>query len=235
MLLTVQNLSAILLVPEATVYRWVEERGLPAFQVNGRLRANPVQVLEWATEKRVPMRSEGISLATNVDYDSAGRRPNIDPGLEEALRRGGVHHGLRGDSAREILEWMVARLPSTCQVNREDLMQLLLQREAQGTTYVAEGVAVPHPRCPVIDPSQPPTLMIATLAQPLAWGPEGENAEVLCLLLSPNVRAHLHLVSKLVGAIPQTHFRDLLRKHSPLEDVCSCFSPAARAPSYAAT
>lgn len=236
MLLTIDSLSQMLQVPEDTVCRWVRERGLPAVPVNGKLRANPMQVLEWATELRIPVRTESLLTppdgAIAVPRTAAGLAAEPCPG--QALRRGGVLYGVPGRTRSAVLRAIAAKLPATVRIDRDELVQLLEEREVQANTYLADGVALPHPRFPVIDPSQPPTLVLAVPAEAPAWGPHGEPAEVVCLLLSPNVRTHLLLVSRIAAA--QADLRELLRKHAPLEKLCRALTvaPASTAPLSAA-
>ena len=50
---TVRDAAQLLGVPEKTVYRWVEERGLPVHRVHGQFRFNRAELLEWATSRGV--------------------------------------------------------------------------------------------------------------------------------------------------------------------------------------
>ena len=55
MKLTPADAAALLDVDESTVYRWIEEREMPAERIAGRTFLNRAAVLEWATENRVPV------------------------------------------------------------------------------------------------------------------------------------------------------------------------------------
>lgn len=58
MQLTVREVGQFVSVPDATVTRWVEQRGLPAHPVAGRYRFNRAEVLEWATANQVRVSAE---------------------------------------------------------------------------------------------------------------------------------------------------------------------------------
>ena len=44
MLLSVRDLSAILQVPEATVYRWIKQEVIPVYRINEQLRFNRAEL-----------------------------------------------------------------------------------------------------------------------------------------------------------------------------------------------
>ena len=53
MQLTVREVSKVLDVSEATVNRWIKQRGLPAHHVAGQYRFNRAELLEWATAQGI--------------------------------------------------------------------------------------------------------------------------------------------------------------------------------------
>ncbi|MCK7470163.1 MAG: helix-turn-helix domain-containing protein [Desulfomicrobium escambiense] len=51
--MSVREAASRLGVSENTIYRWVEERGLPAYRVNESYRFNAAELLEWANSNPV--------------------------------------------------------------------------------------------------------------------------------------------------------------------------------------
>jgi excisionase family DNA binding protein len=60
-------------VSEKTIYRWVEQKGLPAFRINKQYRFNQAELLEWAAAGRT-----NISLELLREPESASL-PLPDP------------------------------------------------------------------------------------------------------------------------------------------------------------
>ena len=111
MLLSVRDLSAILQVPESTVYRWIRDRGLPAREVSGHARAHPVDLLEWLADHPVAVDPRALptdALASGV------------PSLEAAIAAGGIYEDISGttraDALTEAGNAQTSPLPSLAQI-----------------------------------------------------------------------------------------------------------------------
>lgn len=209
MQLTVRDVAAALKVSENTVHRWITDRNLPAQQVNGQYRFNSVQLLEWATLNRLELgplafRNGGSAL----------------PRLDDALSAGGVLGSLPGTDKAGVLRALVQSLPLPESVDRDDLLQLFSARESSGSTAVGEGLAVPHPRQPLVMPGRPPSMTICYLAHPVDFGAaDRQPVHTLFALLSPTVRAHLHLLARLIHALRDPDFRESLRHRASAEEM----------------
>ncbi len=65
--------------------------------------------------------------------------------LEDVLEKDSVIESLDGTEKREVLEEMVAGLCSVVSgLNKEELLEVLLEREKLGSTGIGYGVAIPH-------------------------------------------------------------------------------------------
>src|SRR4051812_39651073 len=112
MQLTVRDIAAVLKVSEATVYRWIETRGLPAHEVNGHYRANQVQLLEWIARYPVPVSPQVFQA------DAAEEQPRLDV----VLAAGGIYHDVPGDERTDVLAEVVRLLPVTDADARDELL-----------------------------------------------------------------------------------------------------------------
>jgi len=205
MLLTVRDVSTMLRVPEPTVYRWVQEKGLPVQQVNGHQRLNPVHLLEWLAENHIP-------ITGDVFPPGNGAIPRLD----RAIESGGVHWNVPGSTPTEVLVAIVDRLPVLPEVSREDLLALLRSREAVGSTYLESGFAIPHPRYPLCQTMVTPTLAVCHLATPIVWEP-GKTVLTVFTLIAPTPRTHLRLLAKLMFALSNSAFRDVIAHKASAE------------------
>ena len=52
MKLSVRDAAVLLNVTEKTIYRWIKQGVIPAYQINDQYRFNRAELLEWATSAR---------------------------------------------------------------------------------------------------------------------------------------------------------------------------------------
>jgi PTS system nitrogen regulatory IIA component len=209
--LTVRDVADTLQVSENTVYRWVNEKNLPAQQVNGQYRFNRVQLLEWAALHHVEMGPGAFR---------PGGPGTALPRLDDALRAGQVIEGLPGADKPGVLRALVEALNLPPGLDRDDLLQLFLGRESLGSTGIGGGIALPHPRYPIVNPGRPPSVSICYLAQAIDFGAlDRRPVHTLFTLLSPTPRAHLHVLSRLLYALRDPAFRDAIGRKAPAAEI----------------
>ena len=208
MLLTVRDVAQVLHVEENTVERWATESGLPAMRIGGQYRFNRTELLEWATIRQMAIDPEVFHLSEGEPDETAG--------LADALERGGIRRAVAAEQ-RAALEEVVAgfSLPGSC--DREELRQLIAARGAATWTFIGHGIAVPHPRYPVVMPIDKPLLQLCFLDWKIQLGESAQaSVDTLFVLLSPTVRTHLTLTALLCGALADGRFSDVVtRKASP--------------------
>lgn len=212
MQLTVKEVARLLSVSERQVYRWMEKEDLPVHKVGGTYRLNRTELLEWATTRNIKISPEIFQLP-----DENGERL---PTLSEALRAGGIHYGIPGADKTAILKEIVKKLPLTKNAERELLLGALLAREALGTTALGGGIAIPHVRNPIVASVKKPAILLCFLENPIDFGAlDGAPVRVLFTMVSPTVRIHLHLLSKLAFMFGRTNLRQVLARAGKPEEI----------------
>jgi PTS system nitrogen regulatory IIA component len=207
MTLTVRDASRLLNVSEKTLYRWIAERGLPAQRIGDHYRLNRAELLEWATSNRV-----NASPDLFGEPDEAGLPL---PTLEEALAEGGVYYRLEGGDRDEVLRSLVAVLRLPEGTDPAFLFEVLRARERLASTAIGGGIAIPHPRHPLVLHVSRPSVTLCFLERPVDYGAlDREPVSALFTILSPTVRAHLHLLSVLGFALQQPSFRRAIEKQA---------------------
>jgi nitrogen PTS system EIIA component len=203
MLMKASEVAALLKTDESKVLKWIKKDKLPATLVNGSYRINRVDLLEWATDHSIKVPPE-LFEATQADIHY--------PSLSEALEAGGVHCGVPGADKLSVLRSVVNLLKLPPQMDPEFLLQVLLAREALGTTAIGNGIAIPHVRNPILLQNRPtPAITLCFLANPIDFGAlDGEPVRMLFMLTSPTVKVHLHLLSRLSYALHDPQFRATL-------------------------
>lgn len=212
MQLTVKDVAGLLRVSEKTVYRWIDHRRLPGYRLSGQYRFNRAELLEWATSSRV-------NVSPKIFEEAPAHAANL-PRLSDAIQSGGVHYRLCGADKATVLRNVVDVLRLPEEVDREFLLRVLLAREAMEPTAIGEGIAVPHVRNPVVLHVPKPTVALCFLEQPVDFGAlDGQPVHTLFTLISPTLKAHLHLLSRLTFALRDASFRRLLARQGSRDEL----------------
>lgn len=202
MQLTVRDAARHLGVAEQVLIRWAERGELPAQYVDGQYRFNRVELLEWAAQHTLPVSPEILE-------EPGTRSPRIL--LSSALRAGGVHPAVPGTDREGVLRAVVERLPLPPGVDRALLLDTLLAREKLGSTALGGGIAIPHPRDPIVLRVRAPLLAACYLAAPADFAaPDGRPVDTLFVMVTPSVRDHLHLLAALASALRDPVLRERL-------------------------
>jgi nitrogen PTS system EIIA component len=205
--LSVRKAAALLGVSENTIYRWSDERQIPAYRVNESYRFNHAELLEWANSHQVHPPASLIEEAEDAPTAFA---------LEDALRAGGVFDGIKGHDGPSALKSVVASMPLPEDVNRE----------SAGSTGIGDGVAIPHARNPIVMHILRPLVSLCYLEQPIDFGAiDGKPVHTLFTIVSPTIKTHLGLLSRLAFALRDATFAQTVARRSQREAV---FSEARR-------
>ena len=106
------------------------------------------------------------------------------------------------------------------EVDREFLYQILLARENLGSTGIGDGIAIPHVRNPIVLHITQPMITLCFLEHPINFGAlDGEPVDTLFTLISPTVRTHLQLLSRLGFVLQNPAFKDALKKKLPSDKI----------------
>jgi nitrogen PTS system EIIA component len=212
MRLTVRDAAKLLEVSEKTVYRWINQRTIPACLINGQYRFNRAELLEWATSRRIKV------SADLFDEPESGGAPC--PGLAEALEVGGVYYRVAGEDRESALRAVVEIMRLPDEVDRDFLLRVLIAREALGSTGFGEGIAAPHARNPIVLHVPRPSITLCFLERAIDFGAlDGRPVRVLFVVISPTIRAHLYLMSHLAFALRDAGFKDAILREASRDEI----------------
>jgi PTS system nitrogen regulatory IIA component len=191
---------------EREVLRLVREGTLPACRIHDQYLFNPVELQVWGAERNHKLAADFIP--------PAGESPQM-LSLAGAIERGGVHYDIAGSTRNEVLE-AVAHLPGVpAHVDRGLLAEVLRSREGLASTGIGGGIALPHPRDPVVLHVETPIVLLCLLARDIDFKAiDGQPVRVLFTLLSPTIPLHLGLLSRLAHALHDDVLCQLLAERS---------------------
>ncbi|MFP4476003.1 MAG: PTS sugar transporter subunit IIA [Desulfatibacillaceae bacterium] len=211
MKITAEQAASFLRVPVTTVERWVRQGSIPVRRRGGRILFEKEDLENWARDRKLL-----------VDRQPAAGTPASAPentSLSAAITQGGVHYGIKGGDMGAVLADMTRRLEYPPEY-REELLVRLLEREEMSSTGIGKGVAMPHPRAPVAGTEERAAIVTFFPDTPLDWNAiDDQPVFVLFLLLSPTIRAHLNMLSRLAFCLRDDTFVEFLRSGPWVEEL----------------
>lgn len=209
----VKEAARLLGVSEKTIYRWIKDDRLPAYRINEQHRFNRAELLEWATARRI-----NVSPEIFGEGGETARAPL--PGIADALVEGGIHYRVAGTDKASVLAAVVELMRLPDEVDRKFLLQVLLVRESLGSTGVGDGIAIPHVRNPIVMHIPKPTVTLCFLEHEIDFDAIDEKpVSTLFTIVSPTVRSHLHLLSRLAFKLRDVEFRRILARQGSRDEI----------------
>jgi PTS system nitrogen regulatory IIA component len=220
--LSVKDVARLLAVSEQTIYRWIKQENIPSYRINEQCRFNRAEILEWATSRRIQ-----LSPAILMEVDTGSSQL---PTLVEAMKAGGIAYRVGGTDKASVLRAVVDVIHLPEKVDRDFLFQVLLARETLGSTGIGDGIAIPHVRNPIVLHISKPTISLCFLEQAINFGAlDGDPVDILFTLISPTVRTHLHLLSRLGFVLRNPAFKAALKKRVACDELLDHLATAEAA------
>lgn len=191
-------------LPLGTLDRWIRQGSIPVRRRGEDGIFDETALRKWA-------RKHHLSFARDREADPLEPETREDA-LLTAMRRGGVFHGLAGDDVASVLASAVQVVPLLQETTRGVLYDRLLEREELTSTGIGNGVAIPHPRSPVIGETDEAVITSCFLERPVDFAAiDDKPVFILFLLMSPSVKIHLQLLSRLAFCVRHRAFVDFLK------------------------
>lgn len=211
MQLNVREVARILDVSEKTIYRWIKQGVIPAYRVQDQYRIHRAELLEWVTRRKIKV-SEEIFQEPEANGET--------PGLAAALEAGGIFYRVDGRDKETVLREVVDSMRVPDGVDRNFLYQVIMAREKMCSTAVGDGIAIPHPRSPLVLHVERPAMNLSFLEHPVEFGAiDKQPVRVLFTLVSPTVRGHLAMLSRLSYAIHDRKFKEVILMPGTREEI----------------
>ncbi|GHV87762.1 hypothetical protein AGMMS50267_01220 [Spirochaetia bacterium] len=142
-----------------------------------------------------------------------------ETGLTTLITRGGVYYQVPGTNPRDLITNLVERLNPVA-VDRDALLKAALEREALMTTAIGHGIALPHPRNPLISSAGDQFVAVAFLEKPVDWQAlDGEPVHTALLIVSSSAKLHLHTLSRINYFCQREQFRAFLANRPSPEEI----------------
>ncbi|MDR1587112.1 MAG: PTS sugar transporter subunit IIA [Treponema sp.] len=152
---------------------------------------------------------------------------NNETSLSALLERGGVYHNIPGVNPREILTALIAALPDFPALDKTQLLKAVLEREALMPTGLGRGIALPHPRSPMLGIGGKPFMAVAFPALPLDWEAlDGKEIGTVILIVSASSKQHLNTLSKVIFLCQQENIYPLFEAKASGKEIIAALKEA---------
>ena len=127
---------------------------------------------------------------------------------------------LRSRTKKEVLEELTGALVNCkANLNKEALVEVLLERERLGSTGIGDGIAIPHGKIQDLDEL---ILSFGRSSQGIEFDSmDGRPTHLFFLLIAPENSAGIHLraLAKISRLLKSTHFRQRLLAAGTIEEI----------------
>ena len=145
----------------------------------------------------------------------------IEQSLADLIERGGIYYNVPGINQKDLLANAIDLLPSIPSLDQGNLLREILDREALMSTGIGRGIALPHPRSPILEKFHTdPLVAVVFPVQPVDWNtPDGSKVHTLFMLVSSSAKQHLNALSKINFLCQQEKFSSLIKARSSKEAI----------------
>lgn len=127
---------------------------------------------------------------------------------------------LRSRTKKEVLEELTGALVNCkANLNKEALVEVLLERERLGSTGIGDGIAIPHGKIQDLDEL---ILSFGRSSQGIEFDSmDGRPTHLFFLLIAPENSAGIHLraLAKISRLLKSAHFRQRLLAAGTIEEI----------------
>lgn len=211
--LDIKDIVQLLGISKEEVYELVREKRIPCYRINNRYRFAVSEIREWVLKNHVSVTDKILNLE---------RENRASISLVSLLRRGGLHYGVGGATVAEVIRNAVDLIALPQGMKKDDVVSHLIQREAMMPTAIGRGLAIPHPRTPIITRIEDESLALCFLKNDIDYKAiDGTLVRTIFVLLSAQPSRHLEILSKISFLCQQDEFVTLLDRRAQSEDILS--------------
>jgi PTS system nitrogen regulatory IIA component len=197
------ELSEYLGVVPDTIERWVRQGKLPVSKRGAEYRFRMKELEKWASKHNISL---DMSKKKKLEKKILAQEKNDIISLSTAVQNGGVYFDIQGKNVQDVLSSAVKNISQVPDEFKSELVRRLVERENALSTGIGNGIAIPHPREQVAYLSHP-MVCVCFPKFPVDYNAlDHQPVFVLFLILCPDLKVHLHLLSSLAYCLRDREF-----------------------------
>lgn len=196
---SLEEVVSYLHLSKSDVDRLVREKEIPYEQRGGRIVFQKKEVDAWASQRIL-----GLTANRLTDYHKASSAKFHDLSKQHAIMPELIHADfiettLISKTKASLMRDMVDFAEKTgLVVYPKDLLESLRERERLGTTALAGGIALLHPKNHEPYLFEDSFIVMGRSVQPIPFGaPDGATTDLFFLVCCQDDRIHLHVLARL--------------------------------------
>ncbi len=208
--LKIKDIVDLLQVSEKTVYRWIKDKKIPCYRINHQYRFNRAEINEWILSSKIELSSSLINFAVIRHEDN----------LAGLLEKGGIISNVQGANVKDVLKNAIEKIVTPANLSKDEILSALINREELMPTAIGKGIAIPHPRNPIITDAKNASVSVCFLENTVDFGAlDNQPVHTLFILLTANPRMHLEVLSKISYLCQSDFFLTMLKERSTKENI----------------
>jgi PTS system nitrogen regulatory IIA component len=208
--LKIKDIVELLQVTEKTVYRWIKDNKIPCYRINHQYRFNRAEINEWILSNKIELSPSLLDISISEKQDN----------LATLIEKGGILTNVSGETVAEVLRNAVETINTPSNKSKEVILSALLSREELMPTAIGKGIAIPHPRNPIITDIKSASVSICYLEKPVDFGSlDNQPVRTLFILLTASPKMHLAILSKISYLCSNESFLEMLEKRYSKENI----------------
>ncbi len=202
--LKIKDIVNLFQVSEKTVYRWIKDQKIPCYRINHQYRFNRAEINEWILSNKIELSPSLINLAASQSSEI----------LSKLIENGGIISLDAAENVKDVLRIALEKINTPRNLSKEEILNALLSREELMPTAIGNGIAIPHPRTPIVTDVNNASISICYLAKPLEFGAlDKQPVHTLFVLFTASPKMHLNVLSKLSYLCQDKAFLEILKDH----------------------
>lgn len=216
--LTIKDISLLLMISEKEINGLVKKKDIPCQIIQDKVFFSKQQIVEWALTRNIPI---------NVSNHKQMEEYHVKA-LSAVLDQNSFYYDC--DFSKETyIEQMVNLVDLEINVDKSIIVQLLKSREELMSTAVGNGIALPHPRIPLMVGRDKPLLVFFFLKNPLDLDSIDEKpVHTIILLISQTIKQHLSLLAHLSFLLLQDTMKTALMDRLEYKEILGIISSIER-------
>jgi len=204
------QLEELLKLSKIEIDKLIAEKKIPVYLVEDEYRCNRAELKAWLLENNIMVDDRLLAFEDEA-------RPIS---LTSLIARGGIFNNVAGRTAFEVIKNAVGLLTLPFELSRDKLILNFLEREELLPTAIGQGIALPHPREPLLTDPADQAVAICFLQQPIDFKAlDGQKVHTMFVILSASQSAHLDILARLSFLCHDEHFVDLLRRRASRHEI----------------
>lgn len=224
----VDSLATYLHLTPTQVLRLASRDKIPGRRVGGEWRFSQAEIHHWLEERIGLSDEEELQIVDRMLTQNAERTHAEILNLRELLQPDAVIVPMKARSKNSVVESICSHAMNLGLLWDSDKMaEAIRAREEMHSTALENGVALLHPRRPLVNILAQPFLILGRTFQGVPFGgPRGQLTDLFFLIASTNDEVHLRTLSRLSRMLTLPDTLDRFRECDEPADLYEAFCEA---------